>query len=413
MSGRPKRHLAVVPDQRHAAVCRNLLAHALDSAAVAELVIRDLAPEDFFVGERPIFEALRDTFPLAGKVDLTAIAARAGWGPMSELIGRSRSIPADGVFSALREIRRAKVEIEAGRLIREGQYGTAAALLARAGDAAVPSPEVPGRITDAVIERFIADAARNQERGVLGPKTGIFPLDRITLGMSPGSVWAVSGSTSSGKSTLLSQVLVEGLLQRSVVAVFSLEMPIPWVLARLTGAYLQKSSTRIFMGDLDEGEQLQCQGALEIFGETPLYIFREIAELGDICAAARRIRADHGRLDLVAVDFIQNVAVRGAGSQMERMAAAAVELQRLSGELNCCMLIASQLSNEAVREKGGGILSFRYASELGHAADVAIELVSKAGGTADLLVRKNRSGRLGTIPLRWGNEYSRFEVATT
>jgi replicative DNA helicase len=230
--------------------------------------------------------------------------------------------------------------------------------------------------------------------------------------MSPGSVWAIAGGTSSGKSTLLSQILVEGLLQRAVVAVFSLEMPIAWQLARLTGAYLRKSPTRVFMGDLDESEQLQCQGTLELFGETPLYIFREIAELSEICAAARRIRAEHGRLDLVAVDFIQNVAVRGAGAQMERMAAASTELQRLSGEINCCMLIASQLSNEAVREKGGGILTFRYASELGHAADVAMELVSKTNGTVDLLVRKNRSGRLGKIPLRWGNEYSRFEVET-
>jgi len=412
MSPRSKQHLTLVPDRRHAALCQDLLSHALESASVAELVIRDLGPEDFSADVRPIFEGLRDTFPLAGKVDPTAIAARATWAALAELVGRSRNVPAEGVFSALREIRRVKVEIEAARLIRAGAYGPAAAMLARAGEASAPSPESPGRITGAVIERFLTDAARNRERGVLGPKTGIYPLDRITLGMSPGSVWAIAGGTSSGKSTLLSQILVEGLLQRAVVAVFSLEMPIPWQLARLTGAYLRKSPTRVFMGDLDESEQLQCQGTLEVFGETPLYIFREIAELSEICAAARRIRAEHGRLDLVAVDFIQNVAVRGAGAQMERMAAASVELQRLSGEVNCCCLIASQLSNEAVREKGGGILTFRYASELGHAADVAMELVSKTDGTVDLLVRKNRSGRLGKIPLRWGNEYSRFEVAT-
>ncbi len=411
MKDQQKSRLAIVPDQRHEAVCRDLLQHALEDAAVAELVIRDLGPGDFAVDDQPIFEALRDTYPPAGGVDITAIAGRTGWVSLSGLMGRSRNIPAGGVFSALREIRKSKFEAEAVRLIRTGHYGPAAVVLTRAVEGEASS-EAPGRINSASAERFLADSAKNRERGFLGPKTGIHPLDRITLGMAPGSVWAIAGGTSAGKSTLLSQALVSGVLQRAVVAVFSLEMPVPWVLARLVGAYLRKSPTRIFMGDLSESENVQCRGALDLFQEDPLYIFRDVAELSGISETVRRIRAEHGRLDLVAVDFLQNVIVRGAGSQTERMAAAAVELQRLAGETNCCMLIASQLSNEAVRDKGGGILNFRYASELGHAADVALELVAKADETVDLLVRKNRSGRLGKIPLRWTSEWSGFEVAT-
>jgi replicative DNA helicase len=122
------------------------------------------------------------------------------------------------------------------------------------------------------------------------------------------------------------------------------------------------------------------------------------------------IKAAHGRLDLVVVDFIQNVHVRGAGTILDRMATASVEFQRLAGELNACLLIASQLSNEAVRERGAGIVSFRYAAELAHASDLVAELVPKTDGTVDLLVRKQRSGRVGQIPLRWTGEWSRFEV---
>jgi replicative DNA helicase len=203
---------------------------------------------------------------------------------------------------------------------------------------------------------------------------------------------------------------MDALLQGASVAIFSLEMPVQWVISRLAGSYLGKNPARIFMGELNENEQILLRGTLGIFRESSLYVFREATELFEICAAARKIKAALGRLDLVVVDFIQNVRVRDAGSQMDRMATAAVEFQRLAGDLNACLLIASQLSNEAVRDKGGGILSFRYASELGHASDVALELVPKTDGTVDLLIRKNRSGRLGSVRLRWADEWSRFEV---
>ena len=414
MNRRAKKHLSLVHDKRHEAVCADLLSHALESAMVADLVIRELAPEDFAEKERPIFEALREIFPVRGSVDITEIGQRVSWSSLATFQERRRCVQVDGVFGALRDIRKAKAEAEAQRLIRTGDHAAAAALLSKIGQAAGCSAEAPGRVTDAAIKSFLSLSEKNKERGFLGPKTGLWPLDNLTLGMAPGSLWAIGGETSIGKSTLLSQILVEGLLQGAAVAVFSLEMPIPWVLARLVGAYLRKNPRAIFMGKLDETGKTELQGTLEIFKESPLYVYRDHTELSDICATAREVRAAHAGADLIcAVDFIQNVRARGSVAQVERMATAAVEFQRLAGETNATMLICSQLSNEGVREKGGGVLSYRYAAELAHAADVALELVRKKEGNAvDLLVRKERSGALGTIPLRWTGQFSRFEVDT-
>ena len=410
MTRRAKKHLALVRDKRSESMAADLLSHALSSASITELLVRDLGPDDFSEADRPIFEALKETFTQMRKVDLDALAERTGWDAMSRLMQGPSIIPYDGVFGALREIRQGKAVREAQQLIGSGDYGRAGDLLARIGSEQGEREVVPGRVTDSVVKEFLTLQEANRHRGFLGPKTGLAPLDRITLGLAPGSVWAISGATSTGKSTLLLQVSVEATLDGAIVAVFSLEMPAPWVLARLAGAYMRKSPKRVFMGELDDTERDLVKGTLEFFQESRLHVLREATEVSEICRVARKIRAAHSRLDIVVVDFIQNVWVRDAVTQMERMATAAVEFQRLAGELNTCVLIASQLSNEAVREKGSGILSLRYASELVHAADVGIELVARTDGTVDLLVRKNRIGQLGKIPLSWTGEWSRFEV---
>jgi hypothetical protein len=251
MTRRTRNLLAVVPDKRTAAVCADLLSHALDSAPVAELVIRDLVPEDFTENERPIFEALKGTLPLGNGVDIARIAECTSWTLLSAFQARERHITIDGVYGALREIRRAKTEGEIQQLIRSGEYGVAAAMLSRIGNVDEDGAGAPGRVTGAMIETFLAQSGENQKRGYLGPTTGLRALDKLTLGMAPGSVWGVGGATSSGKSTFLAQIIVEAVLQGAVAAIFSLEMPVPWVIARLLGAYLRKNPTRIFMGDVN------------------------------------------------------------------------------------------------------------------------------------------------------------------
>ena len=183
---RGKRHLAVVPDRRHAAVCVDLLSYALDSAAIAEPVIRDLSPENFGEKERPIFIALRETFPCRGAVDIAAIAERVGWGSLAAFEARTRCVPVDGVFSALREIRQARVGEEAQQLIRAGDHGAAAALLSRSGAAEGAQEGITGRVTDASIGDFLLQTEANRKRGYLGPTTGLWPLDKLVLGMAPG-----------------------------------------------------------------------------------------------------------------------------------------------------------------------------------------------------------------------------------
>ena len=83
MKRRAGKHLTVVSDKRHEGMCAGLLSLALSWPSIARLVIRDLAPGDFRETDRPIFEALKETFGRGGAIDSAAIAERAGWGAVS------------------------------------------------------------------------------------------------------------------------------------------------------------------------------------------------------------------------------------------------------------------------------------------------------------------------------------------
>ena len=69
-----------------------------------------------------------------------------------------------------------------------------------------------------------------------------------------------------------------------------------------------------------------------------------------------------------------------------------------------CIVTASQQSNDQVREKGKGGLTYRYAGELSHDCDVGIEIVPPN----DLLVKKLRYGPTGKIRVSLIKEYTAY-----
>ncbi len=395
---------------------RPILAATLSSFLVAEIVCKELLPSDFTGSFRHLFNAIAMVISSETSVDHAKVAevlAREEvanpWEIMVEVIAHDTlSLPYDGISSAVQELKRFRVTRGVVELAAKGDLPAVRKLL----DRTEPSTGIAelGRVTPEDTQQFIRLIEANAAKKTLGPSTGIAKLDDAVLGLAPGFLWAVGAPTSAGKTQLLCQILIHAILCRARCAYFSLEIGRDWALARMIGAYLRINPTRVYLGNLTESERVNVQGTLEVLSDTPLYIFRREEELHDICQTAREVKTKERGLDVIAVDFIQNIGVRGVSNSNERMAAAATGLQSLAAELGACVLVASQLSNETVREKGSGILSYRYASELGHAADVGFELVPHADGTVDLCIKKNRSGKVGKILLRWAGDWSHFEV---
>jgi replicative DNA helicase len=396
-----------------------ILSVALVSRTAALDLCSFLRDEDFSPDQRPIFQAIRDAVSRSEIVDPSGIVATLEKGgvvdPYQYLYRylddhdpQTSSLLADaqGRRVVMEHIRDRRVRKDIAGLVAERRYEEIPKYVSSLNLSEEKHAE--GLITDGKIGEFLTLIREHRGKKTLGYSTGLHALDEITGGMVRGQVWAIGAPTSSGKTTLLCQFVAEAMRAGAVCLFFSLEMSLPLMYARLAGAFLGINPTAIYRGRISEEQEVQVLGALEVFRDFGLRIYREISDAEEIVRRSREAKIGKGRVDIVAVDFLQNVTVRDARNTLERMGEAARILQGLSGDLNCCTLIASQLSNEGVRDKGAGIFSYRYASELAHAADTGIELVPTTAGPVDLHVRKNRHGATGKIQVKFNEVYSAF-----
>lgn len=389
-----------------------LLDAAMRSASEAERIVSLMVAEDFTsVDNRDIFNAIMDVRVAGGVVDPGAVGealARRGrvdsWATMSDLIGRPNPIliPPTSITEAVASLKERRAKRRIQELVREGGVSAVRDFLGTVRE--IGSATDDGRITPDDALAFLASMRRNAKMDTLGPPTGIKALDRATYGLVPTMYWAIGGPTSAGKTVLGVQLALQALLWGGRAAYFSAEMARGWLLARFAGAYLGISSTRIFFGRLREREELLVEGAIALLEEFSLHTFRSVTEIYDICRKVRGLKATYGTLNVVVVDYIQKIRVRGVQNMNEAMAIVSDELQSLAVEVDCCIVTASQQSNDQVREKGKGGLTYRYAGELSHDCDVGIEIVPPN----DLLVKKLRYGPTGKIRVSLVKEYTAY-----
>ncbi|HKG21246.1 MAG TPA: DnaB-like helicase C-terminal domain-containing protein, partial [Blastocatellia bacterium] len=139
-------------------------------------------------------------------------------------------------------------------------------------------------------------------------------------------------------------------------------------------------------------------------------------------AKARRIRARHGDLGLIVVDYIQLMSSTGS-RHIENRQVEVAELSRglkiLARELDCPVMALSQLNRQLeyrqdkrpmladLRESGGleqdsDVVVFIYRDEIYNPSD-------ENRGMAELIIGKQRNGPTGSVQLAFLKEFTRFE----
>jgi|GEM_PF-3406732 len=406
----PVRLVKTSPEEN--ALRRDLLRHALDEGSFAKYITENFRRNDF-PGVGDIFDALKRSVQETGGVDRNLIGNAVGWDAFYEFERRLPEIVQTGDrWDVAKSEMRKQIRTALHDAVRDQDDARAFALVEKLREPAAPpsAPATPvGEITEVEVEDFVATVEQNAQKELLGFKTSIYPLDVATSGFIGGETWAVSAPTGGGKTQIVSQMVNEVLLQNGRVMYLSLEMPARRILARLVGANAGLNPKKVIEGRSGIPSSM-LRNKIRFFQAQRIVVRDDLVELTQI---EKFVRDHVGRgepLHLVVIDFLQNIALKGVSMQIERMATAAVRLQALARETKACVVVLSQLSNEAVREKGQGVMNFRYGNELGHAADVAIELVVNKDTTVTMFLRKNRSGAKGIFPLRWTGDYSRFET---
>ena len=128
-------------------------------------------------------------------------------------------------------------------------------------------------------------------------------------------------------------------------------------------------------------------------------------------AQARQIAVRHDDLRLIVVDYLQLMrAERPSRSRVEDVSEFSRGLKRLARELSCPVLAVAQLSRavEPRPDKRPVLSDLRESGQIEADADCVLMLYrddsydadSERPGEMDIIVRKNRQGRLGQVTTR-------------
>lgn len=204
------------------------------------------------------------------------------------------------------------------------------------------------------------------------------------------------------------------------VGVFSMEMPGEQLAMRMMSSLGRIDQHNLRTGNLQEQDWPRLTSSVAMLSKARLFIDDTPAlSPTELRARTRRLKREHG-LDLVIIDYLQLMQIGGnSENRATEIAEISRNLKALAKELNVPIIALSQLNRSVeqrpdkrpvmsdLRESGGieqdaDVILFIYRDEV-YNPDSADK------GTAEILIRKQRNGPIGTVKLAFLGKFTRFE----
>lgn len=258
------------------------------------------------------------------------------------------------------------------------------------------------------IERLEQAVAEGRE--IPGLATGLGQLDRLLGGLQDGRLYVVAARPAMGKSLLSLQIARHAAMkERQRVLFASLEMSDSETAQRHLAAESGVDPERIHLGKIRPDDWPALLSAAAGTTELPFHLLDDgDLSLFKLRAQARQIAVRHDSLRLIVVDYLQLMrAEHPTGNRVEDVSEFSRGLKRLAREMNCPVLAVAQLSRavEQRPDKRPLLSDLRESGQIEADADCVLMLYrddyyepdSERPGEMDIIVRKNRQGRLGQI----------------
>jgi replicative DNA helicase len=271
--------------------------------------------------------------------------------------------------------------------------------------------EEPRTVEKYDIKKSVKELQKKIQRGFPGIDPCYEILRQTIRKFVPGTMIVAGAYTSVGKSALAVD-LTARLYRKGnpAEAIFSLEMSSDQYLLRLLA-----NETRFPTWSIRENkiynptQEVILQNAYEHFQSKNLYIYDNLYNFNDIRKQAASLKASNAGLDIVIVDYVQNVHCDGR-TIYERMSNLTTHLFAMAKDLEITLIVLSQINNESAKDTDSPIIGYKGAGEIAAAADVGIWLEKDKENEDQLIfkVRKNRDGRTSEGVLKYVNDYTRF-----
>lgn len=263
------------------------------------------------------------------------------------------------------------------------------------------------------------EAREKVKSNIVGVTTGFYDLDRLTNGFKPGQLIIIAARPGMGKSSMAAQIAEQS---REYTALFSLEMSRDEILERQLHMLSRVPSYKISNGfsDGDWSALVRAAGELsesevsidDTAGLTVMDVRARCREF------SRRLYRDDRALGLVVVDYIQ--LMDGPGKSRENVVSGISRgLKALAKEFSCPVIALSQLNRniEGRTEKKPQLSDLRESGAIEQDADIVIFIHRPEAynddapdcQNAEIIIRKQRNGRTGTVNLLWTGSITRFD----
>jgi replicative DNA helicase len=272
------------------------------------------------------------------------------------------------------------------------------------------------------------DALYEQGREVTGLATHYIEFDRMTSGLQESELTIIAARPSMGKTAWAINIAENAAVRGGkVVAVFSLEMSKASLLRRMLASQALVNSKAIQTGMLMREDRAKLINGLERLMESKMFIDDTPGiTLAEMRAKARRLKQQHGSLDLIVIDYLQLMtgsagAQKGFENRTQEVSAISRGLKALAKEMRVPVVALSQLSR-ASEQRGGDkkplLSDLRESGSIEQDADVVCfihreEYYDRENedlkGKAEIIIAKQRNGPTGSIQLAYLADYTRFE----
>src|SRR5579872_33006 len=254
-----------------------------------------------------------------------------------------------------------------------------------------------------------------------GVPTGFRDLDELLLGWQPSNLIVLAARPGQGKTAFaLGTATYAAVTVARPVVFFSLEMGCLELTQRILSSEAAVNSRSLRTGRIPEGDWSKISTAVGRLADAPLFI-DDNAHLTvmDMRAKCRRLKAQHGDLGLVVVDYLQLMSTgRRAESRQVEVSELSRGLKVLARDLDVPVLALSQLNRslEYRADKRPMLADLRESGALEQDADVVAFIYrddayhpdSTDKGTAEVIIAKHRNGPTGKIRLAFLEHLTRF-----
>jgi replicative DNA helicase len=239
---------------------------------------------------------------------------------------------------------------------------------------------------------------------VVGVPTGYRDLDNLLLGLQPSNLVIVAARPGQGKTSFaLGAALEVALVARKPVLFFSLEMGHLELTKRLLASEARIDARKLATGQLTEAEWPKLNQAVGRLAEAPFFIDdNPHLTVMEMRAKARRIKAKHGPLGLIVVDYLQLMQTsRRAESRQVEVSELSRGLKILARELEVPVMTLAQLNRQVEyrQDKRPMLADLRESGCLVASTEVTLADGSTAT-LGDLLARRARNVEVQTVDER-------------